>query len=363
MWQGSYGKEPFDFRLTVLRFLRNLGKIVVLTLVGTLIFGGGYYVKNVLLGPKPQYSATSTYKVEYVNPPMESGDYYINEMTWNTLVQSAAFLAHVQSNLMDVEVYGGNGENTYENYEKLEMSTEELAAAISAKLPSDWNIPTTTVIYDDPEKAVRIADAVERAMKEELANIVEEVKDVTVIDSDFEAQEVELDVRPTRAFVLSALLSFFFVSVIFLLKEMGDDSIWLPATLRRRYGLKVVGTLESPELDENIRYLFKDMENIGVCSVDSQVDVTEVAKALEEKGKQWIPVPSPILCPEGCEKLRKMGGILLVVQAGSHAGKPLEYVMEYLAQQDCGITAALLWNADETLIKAYYGFGKGECQT
>ena len=108
MWQGSYGREPFDFRLTVLRFLRNLGKIVVLTLVGTLIFGGGYYVKNVLLGPKPQYSTTSTYKVEYVNPPVESGDYYINEMTWNTLVQSTTFLAHVQSNLMNVEVYGGN---------------------------------------------------------------------------------------------------------------------------------------------------------------------------------------------------------------------------------------------------------------
>jgi len=356
MWEGSYGKEPFDLRLTVLRFLRNLGKIVVLTLVGTLIFGGGYYVKNVLLGPKPQYSATSTYKVEYVNPPVESGDYYINEMTWNTLVQSGRFLAMVQFNLMDVIVYGGDAENY-----KLEMSIDELAAVISAKLPSDWNIPTVTVVTEDPEKTMKITWAVQRAMEEELTKIAEEVAEVALIDMPLEAKVVELDVRPTRAFVLSAILSFFFVSVIFLLKEIGDDSIWLPATLRRRYGLKAVGTVESLELDENINYLLKDMDKIAVCSVDSHVDVAEVAKALEGKGKQWIPVPAPILCPESCRTLRDMDGILLVVQAGSHAGKPLEYVMEYLEQQDCKITAALLWNADETLIKLYYGFGKGEC--
>ena len=68
MWEGYYGKEPFDLRLTALRFLKNLDKIIVVTLAGTLIFGGGYYVKNVLLRGEVYYSAQSTYKVEYSDP-------------------------------------------------------------------------------------------------------------------------------------------------------------------------------------------------------------------------------------------------------------------------------------------------------
>lgn len=355
MWEGSYGKEPFDLRLTVLRFLRNLNIIAALTLAGTLIFGGGYYVKNVLLRPEMEYSATSTYKVEYVIPPVESGDYYINEMTWNTLVQSEEFLSAVQAHLSadtsDPAIASG------------EIGMEELAAAISARLPSDWNIPTTTVVTNDPEKSVRIARVVEMAMAGEFVEDMEEVEAVRVIDPATVAEEVEPDVRPVRAFVLSAILSFFFVTVIFLLKETGDDSIRLPATLHRRYGLKVLGTINSRELKENVNYLFRGRGKRAVCSVDGDVDIAEVVKTLQEKTEepvsvQWIAAPAVLLCPESCETLREMDGLLLVVRAGSHAGKPLEYAMEYLTQQDCEITAALLWDADERLINAYYCFSK-----
>ena len=65
----SYGKEPFDLRLMCLRLCRNLWKILAVTVVGTLLFGGGYYVKNVLLQPDPGYAASSTYKVEYKENP------------------------------------------------------------------------------------------------------------------------------------------------------------------------------------------------------------------------------------------------------------------------------------------------------
>ena len=54
MLDAYYGKEPFDLRLTALRLLRNLNKILLWTAVGTLLFGGGYYVKNVLFGPDPE---------------------------------------------------------------------------------------------------------------------------------------------------------------------------------------------------------------------------------------------------------------------------------------------------------------------
>jgi len=393
MLQGSYGSEPFDLRLTALRLFRNWNKILIWTVAGTFVFGGGYYVKNVLLRPEVQYSATSTYKVQYVDEPTKSGDYYINEATWNTMVDTEEFLDAVKGHAKEIYVEKGeaNPEGMNAVSDKLNaagttegkgmnaavkvdgMSKEELQEAISAKLPSDWHIPTTTVVTNDPEQTLLLAGAVERAMEEELAKgAAREVASIRVMDTG-RVEEVPLDVRPTRAFILSGILSLFFVVIIFLLKELGEDSIWLPSSIRRRYGIPVLGTIKSRELRQNIAYLFAGKEKVAVCSVSDEVDTAEVVAALEamphaeackrgtdaenEKAEQkqtWLPMPAPLLCPESCEKLREQEGILLVVKAGAHAGKPLEYVLEFLEQQDCKVTAVLLWEADEVLLRMYY---------
>ncbi len=359
MWEGYYGKEPFNLRLAALRLIRNGWKILALTMAGTLLFGGGYYIKNVVLGPTTQYSATSTYKMEYVDPPSESGDYYINEMTWNTYVQSVEFLDAVQGNMTDASGAGADSVR--------DITVEQLRQMISAKLPSDWFIPVTVVTADAPDKALAIAAAIEKAMVNDLVVISSEVKEISVISPAIGVEEVRPDVRPVRAFVLSAVLSFFFVMVAFLLMETGDDSIWLPSSLRWRYGLRVMGTFNSPEIKENIDFAFAGSGKIAVCPMDARVDIAAVMQALasytEEKAcdgcwdREWIPMPAPVLCPEVCRKLREMDGILLVVPAGKRVGKTLEYVLEYLKEQECEITGAILWSADEALINAYYHLG------
>ncbi|MBO4980361.1 MAG: hypothetical protein J6C84_00470 [Lachnospiraceae bacterium] len=356
MWEGYYGKEPFDLRLTVLRLMRNLPGIIAVTLLGTLLFGGGYYVKNVLLRDQKEYSVTSTYKVEYVEEPAKSGDYYINEMSWNTYVQSYEFLSAVQEHLART--------TASEKELAIEIDTEALAAMISAKLPSDWHIPTTTVVTDDDRKSLLIAQAVEAAMTEDLTDIATELKRVSVMDPGRKAQELVPDVRPLRAVILSAILSLFFALTIYLIGEIGADSIWLPATLHNRYGLVPVGTIKSRELAPNLAYRFQGMGKAALCAVDEDIDPLQVADALQDTlqdGGQdaasklsWIPVPAPLLCAESAEFLRGMEGVLLVVKAGKHVGKPLEHVLEYLGAQDVKVTAVLLWEADEKLIRAYY---------
>ena len=41
MWEGSYGKEPFDLRLAALRLIKNIPITTAVTIMGTLLFGGG----------------------------------------------------------------------------------------------------------------------------------------------------------------------------------------------------------------------------------------------------------------------------------------------------------------------------------
>jgi len=373
MFEGYYGKEPFDLRLTALRLMRNLNKILLITLAGTLLFGGGYYVKNVLLHTEKEYAATSTYMVEYVNPPKQSGDYYINHMSWNTLVQSEEFLTAVeeQYKLLAASLEDGNDTISAEAAENF-WENADLPSHVSATLPSDWNIPTTTVITEETELTTLLAAAVEAAMVNDMATITEAIAEVRVIDPGV-SKEVVPDVRPVRAVILSALLSFFFAIVLFLLKELGEDSIWLPGSLRVRYGLKVLGTAGSPDYKENFKYLFADKRNIAVCPLDERIDSTQAVKVLKTladqgcapdartapgngmESKEWTALPAPLLCPEVCQKLRETEGVLLLVPAGSHVGKRLEYVLDYLRQQGCCVTAVVLWDADETLLKLYYG--------
>lgn len=370
MWKGYYGKEPFDLRLTALRLLYKLPLIAAVTVLGTLALGGGYYVKNVLLRGQRFYAATSFYRVEYaVDNSEDIVDVFINEMSWNTYMQSRMFLDAVQGHL---EQGGAAG-----------ISDEELAGTIQAYVLSDLRVPSTVITSDSPEKAMEIAGAVEAAMVQDLAEHISEIASVEVIDPAAAAEEVQPDVRTGRAFALSAILSCFFTLVVLLLKETGDDSIWLPGSVWKRYGLKVAGTIESRELAENMAYLFgkgracgkepgeepsaspgehpageEALEDVAVCPVQPGLDSRKVLERLREAcpdilGGSWKAVPSPIEDPKVCRQLREAGGILLVLRAGSHAGRALERVLEYLAQQDCTVTAVLLWDADEKLIRRY----------
>ena len=351
MWEGSYGREPFDLRLTALRLFRRLGLIAAVTLAGTLVFGGGYYVKNVALNSKPDYSVTSTYRVEYaVAEEKDVGTVHINEMTWNTYVDTGLFQDAVRGYLSG-ELRGVND--------------GELAEAVNAILASNLKVLTTVVTTETPEKSLEIAAAVEKAMVQDFPMGISEIISISVIDHGVETQEVYPDVRPLRAFILSALLSCFFIVVFFLLKELGNDSIWLPSTIRQRYGLKVLGTIKSPELNENLKYLFGEKKSVAVCPLGEQIDPSQVIEELRKacgdyeplkEGAGWYPLPASVICPESCQALREAEGILLAVPAGSHVGKQLEYVLEFMEQQDCKITAVILWNADELLLREYYFF-------
>ena len=349
MLQGYYGKEPFDLRLTVLRMLGQWKKIVLWTLAGTLLLGGAYFVKSILLRGGKQYRAVSVYRVDYGVDDIDSNLVMINSYTWNTYVHTEEFLKCVKNRLAGSE---------WETF-----SLEELGGCLQGDMESDWRVPSTIVVSGNAEMSTAVAEAVEETMTLDFPGGISEIKSIRVLDHAGEAEEMVPDIRVGSAFILAAVLSLFAVIVVLLLKETGDDNIWLPATLTVRYGLQCVGTVNSVDMKENLRYLFSEKKQIAVCPVQENCDPAEALREIESfagetEGRKWYAVPSPLLCPEGAEKLREAEAVLLIVKAGTHAGKQLEYVLDFLARQDCRATAALLWNADETLIRRYYGFAR-----
>lgn len=346
MLEASYGKEPFDLRLTVLRMIRQWKKITVVTLTGMLIVTGIYCLDNILLKGETQYRASSVYRIEYGVAPEDTNLVMINSHTWSTYIQADEFLDAVRERL------AGSGFEGLDN--------EELRGYIQGDMESDWRVPSTIVTTEDAAKSTAISKATEEALILDFSKGISEIRDIRVIDHSG-TEKVLPDVRVGRAAVLGAVLTFFFTMVILLLKEIGDDAIWLPAVIRRRYGLKTVGTLKSRELKENVCYCFSGSKQAAICTVQEDCDPTEAAETLKRickdtaaEGTSWVVVPSLLLCPEGVEKLKEADGVLLAVKAGAHAGKRLEYALEFLAQQDCEVTAVILLEADELLLKWYY---------
>ena len=360
--EASYGKEPFDLRLEVLCLCRNLWKILAVTVLGTVLFGGGYYVKNVLLQPDPGYAASSTYKVEYFENPNAAGAYYINAATWKSLIHTGEFLDGVETHLQEA---ADRGET--ESAKVLALGRESISNALSATLPSDFSIPVTKATLQEPAESVALAAAVEETMCNEFAETIAEIRLIKVLDHANQAEAVVPDVRTLRAVILAAVVSLFLSVMVFLLWKLSRDSIRLPATLRRRYGLNSLGTVNSTGFTENIKYLLLKAAQrkgvpetkglaVAVCGALPEADPQEIITVLEKKlpGVTYLAVPSPLLCPESGAALRESDVVLLAVPAGDCVGRQLEAVLEYLIAQECPVNGAFLWNADEELIRRYY---------
>ena len=313
--KGIYmGQEPANIRLLILRTARCIPVLLLIILALTLAFGGGYYIKNIALAEDKGYQAVADFKTEYTDEPSKAGDYYINETTWNTYLQSSEFLTRV-----------------YAELDEPKGTPEDLRECISATVASDIHIPTVRVTDGGNEKGFTLTDltaSVEKALVGGFAEDNPQINKIIRLD-DWRISHIEPDVRPVRAFALSAVLSVFFVLVIFFMYELSTDGIWLPETVRARYGIKCIGTRAMPEYEENLKQLSRE-EDIEIFS--------------EEE-----------LLSEGVDASKIMGRkLVLSLKAGRGAGGRLERILTLLDARGLSLAAVELTGADEILIKRYY---------
>ncbi len=344
------GKEPADERLLALLFLKKLPVLLLIICLGTAAFGGGYYLKAVVFGDPVTYESTSYFQIHYTVPLSES-EYIVIDYTWNIYIHSDRVTEGVLLRLKEAG---------------LELTKEELIARTEAKMESDLSVLTLVSSSEDPDEATAIELALEQEMAENFRGINDGVEELELIDSA-KLSEKEPDVRPVRAFVLAALLMTLFTFVIWGMAEISADSIYLPKTLRRRYGLPGIGREEPEVLAAHLEYLFRGKERVALVPATEDIDPVQVKEELAGlvsgsglTGERLIPMPAPLLCEEAAETMRGMDGILLVVPAGRHSGKPLERVLEFLEVQEIPVTAAVLWDEDERLVRNYYRIGGKE---
>lgn len=357
MWECSFAEEPVDFKLLVLFFLKKIWICIAAVLAGALLIGGGYFVKNVVLAPEKEYQTVGEVYVDYVwEDAYGISRSNLNEGEWKALVKTDLFVEYIRERL------AGQG---------IVLEKPFIRESVDAALVSDSRIVTTTVITDSPELSAVIGSALQEALLL-FGEDNSRIERIRVLTEPVESRIVVHDIRTLQAAVLGAVLGGLLSLAAMLWCFVVDDSIYIPASFERRYHIPMLGTAASKDLAVNFNYLLREGGSIAVTAVSKDIPVEEVTAFLQEKaadagnkeadkeGKSGVFLRA---CgcveeePESAEELRRAKSVILVTASGRRDGKRIEKTLAFLKKQDVAVSCAFLWDADEKLIKRYYGCG------
>jgi len=337
MWNRYYGNEPMDLKLLALRFGKKCWIFLITSLLGILLTGGPYFLIHVVFGPARQYEAVTDIYVNYAKMSSGAEYTYFNQNTWTQLMQDDVFTDKILAAL---------GSNPG-------IDKETLKKDISATMLSDTRIVTTTVRTGNTELTMKINKAVIQAFCE-FAGEQKEIAGIKILQKPAKAELVTVDVRTLRACMLGLVIfdavAFFYLLLYMIL----DDSVYLPAAFEKRYQIPMIGTIHSRELKLMAKQFFTKPPLL--ITADSDVELGDVKNALLlHSVETGVCIDMSGEFVETIrEQIQASGELLLVVKAGAHNGRMIEKTMEICSKCGCPVRAALLWEADEKLIRTYY---------
>lgn len=340
MYECEYAREPVDYRLFFLRLLKKIWLIPLAAVLGAVVVGGIYYFVNMVVGDGHQYRAGTVYYVKYSTD--ESGaeaDYY-NYFTWNELITTDYFTDGMTSSMQG------------------KITKEEVLANVTATVESDYRYLYTKSVSPDKAFSVEMEHKVAELMVA-FANTKDEIESIEVVDvADIDDIEDISLIFINHAVILGAVIGLLAGILFFSFASCIDTSIYIPATLEKRYHLPVLGAPSMSEFTTNCGHFIGEKRAVLVRVDKGSADKEEADNENLKKyftGCTVDAIYSDITeKSDVMDKLKESECIILVVRAGADNGKRIERVVEQLARQDIKITAFALVDEDKWLIDKYY---------
>lgn len=336
MWECEYGREPLDYRLIWLRFLRKLWILPVAVLAGMALVGTAYYYSRTVARGGRTYQAESVFYIDFAeNAQGEEYDYY-NYFTWGEVIHTDFFMDYVSGEM------GG------------EYSREELASYITATVESDVRYLYVRCNTHLPGLSVKLASVMETIVPQ-FAALRDEIETIEVVKRGSEAKDSS-KIRLGNACFLGALIGLTAAALGILGVLVLDTGVYLPAHMERRYHVVCLGAPFLPEFAPNWQLYLKGAAKAALVSVDEggEQELKSLVKGLPDGNVRIEICLNPVEHPEELEKLRHCDRTVLCLKAGRRNHEAFTRLLEQLARQGIPVTAAILTSADEKLISAYY---------
>lgn len=328
MFECEYSREPVDFRLLWLRFLKKIWILPVAALAGLLIVGSAYYMSRLCFGNARTYQTDTMYHVTFAEDSTGKKYDYINYYTWGELVKTDYFIDSI--------------------YEELSGSVtkEEIKEAVYANVESDGRFLYTHCTSRSPELSERLERALEKAILAYPDRMVE-LESISIERRDEKSWDSS-NIRLGTACILGAVTGLFVALFAVVIYLINDTSVYVPATLEKRYHIPSLTCPSMEEYEANCRLMLKDFTSLNVVAIDSCKDLEGL-----NLYKDSTFFENPVVATENIEKLSEKDCVV-AVRAGAHNGKCLERTLEELGRMNTKIAAFVLVGEDTRLIKAYY---------
>jgi capsular polysaccharide biosynthesis protein len=352
MENERYMRAEMDLKRVFLLFMNKLWLAVAAVVLGAVLGVGIYLAAHLIFASEKEYQSVSKIYLNFNCDPEDFNELSYNGYTWNDLLDTDPILDYAMAEL------------------PAQISREEVTTATKAEILSDIRLLTVTVTAKQPELAAQIMEAIQIALvhlgeTDELFQSIE-------IYSTGEPEQIVWDDRTVNAALTGAVLMLIVVLLSLALYYILDDSVYVEADAKKRFGIPAVGIFTSGESGtfqsygseflSNYSYLCRKLKKVTLMSADNGEDARNAAFTMEklfstnklEESCEIIPVELAEESPKVYEKIRNTDGVLLTVRYGRGNGKSVERALNNLEKQDCRVIGILIVEADVRFLKKYY---------
>lgn len=334
--EKAYMQQMIDWKRVWMLFRNRIWIVVVGTLAGALIGALGYKLIDSITDEGQFYRVSSDYYITF-NEDENGVDYY-NAYTWDSILRDDP--------VVDVVM----------EYLPAEITREQVKASVTGVMLSDYRILTVYADSLDPQFAETVADAYESGLaafadKISMLDTIERWsrEDVApIIDNDYMINVALFSGAATFVIIL-LLLTFFYIL---------DDSIYVENDFTQRFSVPFLGMLTKKgsdsckqELKDNLAYLCNAEGIYYLVAWDNKME-----PVTEEDMKALLPAIRGKISTQGedLNTLRNSDGAIIVLPWGNRNGRIADKLIRFLAKQDINIAGAVMTDADDAFLKAYY---------
>lgn len=373
MSEEKFWQEGMDGKRFALCLFKKAWIILAAALAGAAMAAAVYLFAALVLGGKPEYQVFSQYRIYFDKEKYGEIEDYYNAYTWGEIMKTDQVVDFVMEALPE-----GIGK-------------EQVKESVSVGQMNDVKIMPLYITTQDAELSTVIAEAYVTGL-DKFAKSIEGLSGMQCWTLE-PAVQVPRAVKTVNALIfggiLGAVLSFLGLVFFYIL----DDSIYLEEDFSKRFDIPVIGILTRgkdgnylEELKGNAAFLLKGGKRIclvdGSClkqtgreeKTDKKADVKADAALAEDAGNcrsvcreagnllqaaageegELIFAAWPFGETE-CGKLRGADSVVLAVPCGYGNGRALAHLTAQLEKQGIRAAGAVLTDADDKFLRAYYG--------
>lgn len=344
--QGTYPREGIDSKAFLICFLKRIPYMLLIGLTGAIIGSGLYLLIAAVNNRTPVYYQETEYYIEFAPGRIEAKDYY-NAFTWNDVMKTRLILDKTMEQL-------GSS-----------YSQESVKEMITADILSDVRYLTITVKGTDASLVEAVSNATEKSL-EEFARDKAEFDSITQIE-DNGTELLQQPLFTWRAAFLGFLIAFLLVFFRFCIHFGLNEIFYTREQIRKELGIPVLGLLYRQKNDKmgeqelQTCLALKPIVNAQTVLADvtegnyAEYFVKEYAVLVEQDADKMPQTAAyPVTTLELYQKMEKAESVILVIPFGVPCLNRARDVLSELQRRNCKIAGAVLAQADNKWVRAYY---------